>query len=261
MKLAFTKEGSGPPLVFLHGLFGQGNNWGRIRRLLADSFTIITPDLRNHGNSPHSDRMDYPAMADDVIGLIREETGGSPVYLAGHSMGGKVAMYLALQAPELVRSLIIVDIIPRSYPPHHRPIIEGMRRVDLSRVESRRDADRQLAEFVSDAATRAFLLMNLDRPDAGGYRWKLNLDALSMQYDQINGWPSEPPYGPDRTYDGEVLLIYGEHSEYVRKGDQDLLRKLFSRVRSVMIEGTGHLVHAERPEQFAETVRTFLSGT
>src|SRR6056297_2140533 len=173
--------GEGPPLLLLHGLFGSLDNLGGIARRLEDQWQIHALDERNHGSSPHSDTMDYPVMAGDVIAYM-DAQGLDKVSLLGHSMGGKVAMQVALQAPERVDKLIVADIAPVSYKPRHDAILEGLSKMDLSGVRSRQDADQQLSEFVEMPATRQFLLKNLERipqeeqtPDGSIFRWRLNL--------------------------------------------------------------------------------------
>ena len=140
-------SGQGDPLILLHGLFGSLENLGGIARRLEDGWQIHALDERNHGSSPHTDDMDYPAMAEDVIAYL-DAQGIEKASLLGHSMGGKVAMQVALKHPERVRSLIVADISPVTYKAHHDAILEGMQQMDLRGVTSRSEADARLARFV-----------------------------------------------------------------------------------------------------------------
>jgi len=149
MQLNFKKSGSGPPLVILHGLFGSADNWYSIAKDLEGSFTLYLVDQRNHGDSPHSSVWNYEVMVEDVRELLVTE-GLDSVYLMGHSMGGKTAMNFAVRYPGRVRRLIVGDIAPRYYPIHHQVILEGLNALDLSQLQSRKEADDHLAKFIPE---------------------------------------------------------------------------------------------------------------
>jgi pimeloyl-ACP methyl ester carboxylesterase len=260
---------SGPRVVFVHGLFGQGKNWTTIARGLADSHRVTLIDLPNHGHSPWTDRVDYLDMA----GMLAAELEhlGEPVTLIGHSMGGKVAMQLALRRPELLRALVVVDIAPVTYPPTggrtddpdeeaspFAAYIEAMRALDLDRLTTRDDADAALAAAVPSRMVRSFLLQSLVREGLGAdgrWRWRLNLDLLGRDLGELRGFP-EPP--PGATFDGPVLWIAGANSTYVLDEDRPHMDALFPSTRLVRIKNAGHWVHSERPEVFLETLRRFL---
>ncbi|MGY1717378.1 alpha/beta fold hydrolase [Geodermatophilus sp. SYSU D01106] len=261
---------SGPRVVFVHGLFGQGKNWTTIAKGLAGGHRVTLLDLPNHGHSPWTDRVDYVDMA----GLLADELAsyGEPVTLVGHSMGGKVAMTLALRRPELLRGLVVVDIAPVEYPltggrtddpdeeaSPFEAYIAAMRAVDLGALRTREDADRALREAVPSSMVRSFLLQSLVREGVGSgrWRWRLNLETLERDLGELRGFP-EPP--PGATFDGPVLWVAGANSHYVLPGDRDRMDALFPSTRLVKVKNAGHWVHSEQPEVFLETVRRFLDA-
>jgi pimeloyl-ACP methyl ester carboxylesterase len=264
----------GPHVVFVHGLFGQGKNWTTIAKGLADTHRVTLVDLPNHGHSPWTDRVDYLDMAELLAAEL--ERLGEPVTLVGHSMGGKVAMQLALRRPELLRALVVVDIAPVEYPlqggrtddPDEEAspfaaFIEAMRAMDLDRLASRADADEALRTAVPSRMVRSFLLQSLVREGSGdqeggtprGWRWRLNLDLLQRDLGELRGFPAPPP---GATYDGPVLWIAGANSSYVLDEDRPHMDALFPSTRLVRIKNAGHWVHSEQPEIFLTTVRLFL---
>jgi|TARA_Y100000589_G_scaffold212035_1_gene199908 esterase len=251
--------GEGKPLILLHGLFGSLENLGGIARRLQDEWQIHALDERNHGASPHTDTMDYPAMAGDVLAYM-DQQGLARAALLGHSMGGKVAMQVALMAPERVERLIVADIAPVTYQPRHDAILEGLKALDLSQVHSRQDADRLLAEFVDSVATRQFLLKNLERmprdeQTEGGptFRWRLNLPVIDACYGNL----AKAPEG-DGPYDGPVLFLKGADSAYIQDKHRDTILRLFPAAEVRVIQGTGHWLHAEKADTFAALCRRFL---
>jgi pimeloyl-ACP methyl ester carboxylesterase len=262
---------SGPRVVFVHGLFGQGKNWTTIAKGLADSHRVTLLDLPNHGHSPWTDRVDYLDMA----GLVAAELDrfGEPVTLVGHSMGGKVAMQLALRRPDLVRALVVVDIAPVEYPlaggrtddPDEEAspfgaYIAAMQAMDLTRLRRRDEADAALKAAVPSRMVRSFLLQSLVREglgDDGSWRWRLNLDLLGRDLDRLRGFP-DPPEGA--RYDGPVLWVAGANSHYVLPQDRPVMDGLFPAMRLVRIKNAGHWVHSEQPEVFLQILRRFLDG-
>jgi pimeloyl-ACP methyl ester carboxylesterase len=267
---ARTLGEAGPRVVFVHGLFGQGRNWTTIaRRLAEDGHRVTLLDLPNHGHSPWTDRVDYLDMAELVAGEI--ETHGEPVTLVGHSMGGKVAMTLALRRPELLRALVVVDIAPVEYPvsggrtddPDEEAspfgaYIAAMRQLDLDALRTRQEADEALRSAVPSRMVRSFLLQSLVREGTdGGWRWRLNLELLERDLGELRGFPP-PPEGAH--FDGPVLWIAGANSTYVLPEDRPRMDALFPATRLVRIKNAGHWVHSEQPEVFLETVRRFLTA-
>ncbi|GGE66891.1 acyl-CoA esterase [Streptosporangium jomthongense] len=253
--------GDGEPLILLHGLFGASENLGAVARQLQADYQVHALDQRNHGSSFHSDIMDYPTMAGDVLAYM-DEQGIGKASLLGHSMGGKVAMQLALQAPERVEKLIVADIAPVTYKARHDAVLEGLKQIDLASVRSRRDADRQLAEFVEIPWVRQFLLMNLERipqqeQTRGGpvYRWRLNLEAIDACYANLAAAPEG-----DAPYHGPVLFLKGADSAYIQDKHQDEIRRLFPESQLQVIEGTGHWLHAEKTDVVVGLCKQFLSA-
>jgi len=261
VKLNHRITGEGSPLILLHGLFGSLENLGGVARKLQNEWQIHALDQRNHGSSPHTDTMDYPSMAEDVVAYM-DEQGIDKACLLGHSMGGKVAMQVALQAPERVEKFIVADIAPVSYKPRHDAVLEGLKQIDLTNVRSRRDADVQMARFVEMEATRQFLLMNLERIpkqeqlDGGPvYRWRLNLEAIEACYANL----ASAPEG-DVPYKGPVLFLKGADSAYIQEKHRDEILRLFPHAQLSIIEGTGHWLHAEKTDTFVSLCRRFLEG-
>ncbi len=259
---------SGPRVVFVHGLFGQGKNWTTIAKGLAGDHRVTLVDLPNHGHSPWTDRVDYLDMAELLATEL--EHLGEPVTLVGHSMGGKVAMQLALRRPELLRALVVVDIAPVEYPlqggrtddPDEEAspfaaFIAAMRRLDLDRLTTRGDADAALRAAVPSRMVRSFLLQSLVREGSGedGWRWRLNLELLERDLGELRGFPAPPP---DAAFDGPVLWIAGANSAYVLDDDRPHMDSLFPATRLVRIKNAGHWVHSEQPDVFLETLRRFL---
>ncbi|WP_433160438.1 alpha/beta fold hydrolase [Kribbella sp. CA-247076] len=253
MKLPVTSYGdSGTPVVVMHGLFGSGRNWMTAARRLSSAHRVFAFDLRNHGTSPHTQTMSYPEMAADVRETI-ESLGVGPVALVGHSMGGKTAMLTALQHPEVVERLVVVDAAPVGYPPAFVEYARAMRTADLSNVQRRADVDAQLAGAVDSPGTRAFLLQNLILDDAGA-RWRPNLPVIEAALPAISGWPSVDGL----RYDGPTLFIYGGKSDYVQQDHRATIASYFPQVRYAEVPEAGHWVHAERLDDFLAALTPFL---
>lgn len=252
MKLYYRKLGDGPPLVILHGLLGSSDNWFTLGRRFAQEHRVFLVDLRNHGRSPHSPIFNFRAMAGDILQLLHDEALAQARVL-GHSLGGKVAMTLALEHPDVVEKLVVVDIAPRAYAPAHLPFISAMAQLDFSQIRNREQADAALAPHVPDPTIRAFLLKNLRRLDNGRYSWKVNLKALQENLEEIY-----QPVSATVPFTGPTLFVRGARSDYIREEDKKLILKLFPSARIVTISKAGHWVHAENPEEFYQVVRDFL---
>ena len=249
----------GPVVAFCHGLFGQGRNWTQIAKGLSADHRVLLLDMPNHGRSAWTETFDYVELADLVSAGLREALADDgPVALVGHSMGGKIAMCLALLHPELVERLVVVDVSPVTYPSGREFVgyIETMRGLDLAAIERREQAEEALREAVPDPTVRSFLLQNLRRTD-DGWHWQLNLDLLGDHMDSLVGWPGDAL--GEASYDGPVLWVGGADSDYV--GDQHAaeMDRRFPRNRRVMIKGAGHWVHSEQPSVFLEVLRRFLA--
>ena len=251
VKLHYDARGQGPGVVLVHGLYGSGNNFRRHANWLAEHRRVLSPDLRNHGRSPHHRDMGYPAMAADLAALLDAE-GLDQATLVGHSMGGKAAMALALTHPERVEGLVVVDIAPVAYDHDQAGILRAMDEVDLDQVASRGDADRQLREAVPEAGVRQFLLTNLERGDEG-WRWRLPLGVLADALPDILDFPEL-----GAPYTGPTLFLHGAASDYVTPRHHETIRRHFPEARIEGLEGVGHWVHAEAPEAFEAALRRFL---
>ena len=238
----------GTPLLIVHGLYGSGRNWGVIAKRLADTHHVLTPDMRNHGDSPRADCHSYPDLAEDLAEVI--DAHGGRAHVVGHSMGGKASMVLALSHPEKLASLMVADIAPVAYTHSQIQFIEAMRAVDLSRVEKRSDAVAQLAAHVPDKTLQSFFTQSLDLKDK---RWKLNLDVLAAEMPKILGFPEV-----SSSYDGPVLFLSGGQSDYVLPAHRPLIRPLFPKARFAKIPQAGHWLHADDPRGFEASVRAFL---
>ncbi|MDJ0739462.1 MAG: alpha/beta fold hydrolase [Gammaproteobacteria bacterium] len=241
------------PLLLLHGLFGSSTNWGSVARQLADHYHVIVPDLRNHGQSPHTDVHDYPSMAGDVVALL-DAHGVDSATVVGHSMGGKVAMHLALTIPQRVARLAVVDMSPVAYAHDFDNVLRGFAAVDLDAITARSDADAQMRAAVSGAGVRAFLLQNLSRVD-GNWQWRVNLDALAAAQDQITGFPDYPQ---GTVFDRPTRFIHGELSDYVRPSHHVAIERLFPNASLCRVDGAGHWVYADRAQGFMSCLQALL---
>lgn len=254
MKLNHSVAGQdeGLPILLVHGLFGQGRNLGAIARRLSEKRRVILVDQRNHGDSPHDPDHSYAAMADDLAGVI--ETYGGRVDLAGHSMGGKAAMQLALTRPELIRKLVVMDIAPVTYAHSQSHLIDAMEAMDLHGLSRRSEADQRLSEHVHSAGLRAFLLQSLDLK-SDPPRWRLNLPVLRDWMDRTTGWPEGLPKA---AFDGPALFMAGAESDYVDDAGEAAIRDYFPQARLLRIKHAGHWMHADAPEAVAETLAAFM---
>jgi pimeloyl-ACP methyl ester carboxylesterase len=254
MKLFYREEGGdGPNLIILHGLFGSSDNWLPQARMLADVSHVYLVDLRNHGQSPHSNEFNYDVMADDVAEFIEAQGISSPLLL-GHSMGGKTAMTLALRNPDLPSGIIVVDVAPRQYPNQHDKIVEGLLAMPLSELKSRQDADEALSPYEPEPAVRQFLLKNLKRESSGGFSWKMNLDVISRNISEV-----ARAVGNGSTFPGPALFLRGARSPYIADGDLKGIRRLFPAAKLETFD-TGHWIQAEKPRELVDRVKSFLAG-
>lgn len=254
MQLFHESCGAGPPLIILHGLLGSGENWRSTARWLAGRYRVFTLDLRNHGRSPHQERMDYPAMADDLREFMEQHSLVRAILL-GHSMGGKVAMRFSLTWPELVEKLVVVDIAPRPYGDRHGQLLGVLTALEPGRFMERGEIDRALASAIPDQALRLFLLKNLVRNGEGGFGWRINLESIVRHRDAIDGWPET-----GRNCTAPTLVVGGEQSDYLRDRDLELIRCYFPASRLVTIAQAGHWPQVEAAAMFRETLRGFLSA-
>jgi esterase len=263
MKLFFREAGQGQPLIILHGLFGSSDNWYSLSKIFATKFRVFTIDQRNHGQSPHSDDHSYKLLTEDLEEFINDQKLEKPIIL-GHSMGGKVAMNFAIKDPSKTGKLIVVDIMPKSYPLHHDHILSGMKSLDLTNIKSRGEAEAILAPKIPKIDERQFIMKNLARspsrsaPAEQGdeqqhFEWKINLDSLDKNIEKMG-----EPLQYEGQYTGPTLFIKGGKSWYYKDGDEATVAKYFPNAQWVTLD-TGHWVQAEKPKEFEETVLNWLS--
>jgi len=252
MRLHFKESGRGQAVILLHGLFGSSDNWHYLALKLADSFHVLAVDQRNHGQSPHSDEMDYRLMAADVNKFM-DARGLASALVIGHSMGGKTAMQLALQFPERVEKLVVADMAPRPYAPAHEQIFAAQLALDLEIFSSRQEIEDALAPAIPNLILRRFLLKNLGRDAAGQFFWKINLRGLADNYGKLR----EAIAGP-APFRKPTLFIRGGKSDYIRPEDEPLIRQLFPRSEIHTVADASHWVHADKPEEFGRLVLDFL---
>lgn len=251
MKLNYKAFGEGKPLIILHGVFGSLDNWLTVGKTLAEKFKVYLLDLRNHGDSFQDSDFTYDAMSKDLVNFIKENKIVGPVII-GHSMGGKVAMKFAVNNPDLFDKLIVVDIAPRSYPPHHQQILKGLESIDLKTLKSRKDADDKLSEYIPEIGVRQFLLKNLTR-DEGSFRWKINLPTISQKIENVGEGLED-----NLVSDKPTLFIRGEKSDYIKNSDNISIKAIFPNSEIKTVKNAGHWVHAENPEAVIELIIDFV---
>src|ERR1051326_574313 len=253
MKLFSRKYGSGQPLIILHGLFGQSDNWNTLAKQFAENgLEVYTVDLRNHGLSPWSEEWKYKVMGEDINEFIEEKDLQDTVVI-GHSLGGKVAMRFALDHPGKLAKLIVVDIAPKQYPTGPNAVIEGLNSVDLSKINSRKEAEEQLVKYIPEAPVRQFLLKNLYWKEEGRLAWRFNLDVITDNFEEVNREISGGPVNVP------AVFIRGTLTGYVQDEDLPAIKKLFPNAGLVTIDGAGHWIHADKPKEFYEAVMKILS--
>ncbi len=265
MRLHFRDLGSSNgyghlPIVILHGLFGSGDNWLTFAGRLSERYRVVLPDLPNHGESPHTDRFSYSYMAELIAGFL-SDNDLSPCILTGHSMGGKIAMAVALEYGSRVERVCLVDIAPTADSARHSEMLKAMDEVAKARVRSRREVDRILEQRVSSLRERQFLQKSLVEGEDGAYRWKLNLSLIQSSYAQMLSWPyNGHSQGVSYHYDGPAYFVAGSRSGYVKPEHLVLIQRFFPHARLVTVPDAGHWVHAEQPEAFETAFSEFLAA-
>ena len=241
--------------MILHGLFGMGRNWATIAKALSETYRVLTLDLRNHGASPWDDAMDYPLMAGDVAKLI-ETQFASPVAVIGHSMGGKAAMALACERPNLVERLCVVDIAPVPYEHTFAAHLDAMADMNTKALTRRTDAEAIIANAIDDRPTAQFLSRHLKRADDGhGLEWQINVAAIAANMDDIIDFPTSQA---NQAYEAPTLFLLGGTSNYVQSSHMGEIERLFPNAKTEVIPGAGHWLHAEKPAEVTAALRTFL---
>ncbi len=252
MDLNYKVFGEGEPIIILHGLFGMLDNWQSIGRKLAEHYMVFLIDQRNHGKSPNLPDISYPLMAQDLAEFM-EKHWIHQAHIIGHSMGGKTAMQFALEHPNMVQKLLIIDIATKAYQGNHQEIFDALFSLDLQQIANRKQADNQLLENVKDFGVRQFLLKNLSRTKEGHYRWKFNLDVLHNNYDNILG-----EVKGDFPFENPTLFIRGSRSNYIEDSDFEDIKHWFPEADIETVYNVGHWVHAEAPEELLKLITSFL---
>ena len=252
MELNYKSFGQGQPIIIMHGMFGMLDNWQLIAKKLSEEYLVYLVDLRNHGRSPHSTEFGYDVMADDLLEFM-QNNWLHHAYIIGHSMGGKVAMKFALDNPDMVDKLIVVDIAPKAYKGNHEPIIDALMGLDLSKINSRTEAEAYLRTKIDEESTVQFILKNLSREKDGSYNWKMNLPVIVEHYREILGHKET-----DEQYEGPTLFVKGEQSSYILTEEFPDYLHNFPNAKLSVVPNAGHWVHAENPEEFSRQVFDFL---
>lgn len=255
MKLFYRKAGEGLPLIILHGLFGSSDNWNSLAKYFSQFFTVYSVDLRNHGQSPHSELWNYSIMAEDVIELCKDENL-KKVNIIGHSMGGKVAIETAALNCDIILNLLVVDISVKYYPPHHQNIFEALHAVDPPTCLSRKDAEERIRTVLNDESTIQFLLKNLYWNN-DKLSWRMNVEVIEnniLEVGKQSTLLSEECRKKFKTY-----FIKGEKSNYIKEEETGIIHEYFPNAQIHSISGAGHWVQAEKPKEFAELVMQLLN--
>jgi esterase len=251
MNLHFRKIGEGPAVVFLHGVFGSSDNLFTVSKQIAEAgYTVYTPDARNHGMSPRSEVFDYEHMAQDLNDFLENESIIKPVIM-GHSMGGKTVLQFSQHFDNYAK-LIIVDIAPKFYPTHHDHIINGLRAIDLNKIESRKDAEEIFGNYVSDFGEKQFILKNLYRTPEGGFDWRINVPVISKNIYLIG-----EEITLEKTIGVPTLILRGGQSSYVTEEDLQEIKNKYPLANLKTLKEANHWVHATAPVAFVDTVLQF----
>jgi len=252
LQLYSSRIGTGPDVVLLHGLFGMGGNLGALARALQGSFCVHSLDLPNHGRSDWMENMSIDSLAAAVQAWLRRE-GIVEASLVGHSLGGKVAMRLALDDPQQVARLVVADIAPVAYPAHHDEVFAALAAVAELAPSSRRAAETCMAQFIDEPGVRQFLSLSLKRDADGAYRWRFNLEGLQRNYAAVR-----EELLAEQAFSKPVLFVKGELSDYIQPQHRATIESLFPHAQLKMLPGCGHWLHAEQPRLFNAVVQRFL---
>jgi len=262
MKLNYSRQSgddllegqeNSPAVILIHGMFGSLSNLGVLARSLTADYQVISVDLRNHGDSPHESLMDLPSMAADIVELMGD-LGLANATLIGHSLGGKVSMQVALNNPDRVSELVVIDIAPVTYDSRQDAALDALNLLAENHITSRRDADSLISKHIIEAPVRAFLLKNLARNPEGEFRLKLNLASINQNYaSTLVSAPTGQAYG------GPTLFLKGEHSAYIQEKHRPVMQQLFPHSQVEVVADTAHWLHAEKPEAVNALIRAFIA--
>lgn len=247
--------GQGSPLLILHGFLGMSDNWKTLgTEFSKNGYQVHLIDQRNHGKSFHSPHFNYELLSQDVVHYMQQHQLKVACVL-GHSMGGKTAMQLATSHPQLVTKLVVVDIAPKHYPPHHQNILEALNHLDFNHISSRQEADNVLLQYLSNKALRQFLLKNLYWIQPGRLGFRLNLEVLADAMEAIG-----KNISPRAGYEGPTLFLRGDCSDYITPSDIANIKNHFSQAVVETIDHAGHWLHVENSKQCLEKTLRFLNS-
>jgi len=256
MQLNYKKIGeTGKPLVILHGVFGFLDNWLTIGKTISEQgFIVYLVDQRHHGRSPHDGSLDFPTLAADLKEFLSQQNLNNPILL-GHSMGGKTVMEYAVNNPDTLEKLVVVDIAPKQYPIHHTKLLKGLNALPVEEIETRQQADDFLSTYEPILAVRQFLLKNLYRKEEGGFDWRFNLPVLTSDMGKVGA-----EITASKPVETSTLFIRGAKSDYILDEDWDNILKIFPNAQLNTIENAGHWVQAEQPKVFVEHLLNYLNS-
>jgi len=252
MKLWSQVLGEGPDLIIMHGLFGMSDNWQSLAKKWASDFRVHLLDMRNHGRSPHSDEFSYELMAEDLLEYLKDQDLRQANIL-GHSMGGKVAMLFSVFHPEKVKALIVADIGPQAYEPHHEEVLEALEGLDLSKISSRNEATEEFGPKL-DLGVQQFLLKSLYWESKEKLAWRFNLPVIAREIVKVGD-----SLAPNAFFDGPTLFLRGGESWYIRQKDFNKIYEHFPQAEIETVEGAGHWLHAQKPQEVHDLVKDFLA--
>jgi len=268
MKLFYRKFGEGVPIVILHGLYGSSDNWVTIGRALSEEYEVWLVDLRNHGKSPHSPEHNYDVMQSDLKEFIDGNQINKTI-LIGHSMGGKVVMQFAVNNPERISHLIVLDISPKSYlfslniesdTLNHKNIMESMLEVNFGGIKHRNELDDLLSKKIRSNRIRQFILKNVKRKEDKSFGWRLNIQALYNNLEKIlDGFSVSGQSFGDEITGFSILFVKGGNSEYITEDDKGRIQDIFPYAEFKTIQNAGHWLHAEQPDDLLKTIKNFIN--
>lgn len=243
--------GQGDPIVILHGLFGMLDNWQTVAKKLAEDYMVILVDQRDHGKSKHTEEFNYQVLAEDLREFL-EENWIHTCHIIGHSMGGKTAIQFSVLNSGMIEKMIIVDIGPKAYKPGHETIFKALLEVPIDKVQSRQEVETIISKYIEDSGVRLFLMKNLQRKKEGGFRWKMNLQLLYKEYNNILA-----KINTTEPVDVDSLFIYGSKSHYILPSEIDSIKKIFPQAKFSEVDA-GHWIHAEKPDELITLITEYL---
>ncbi len=253
MKLHSIIIGEGQPFIILHGFLGMSDNWKTLGKKYSEvGYQVHLIDQRNHGRSPHSDDFSYQHMSDDLLEYCNDHNLEN-IVLLGHSMGGKTAMEFSCTYAEKLSKLIVADIAPKYYPLHHQDILDSLSALDFESIQSRKEAETTLGEYIKDPGTKLFLLKNLYRKEGSTFGLRINLEVLTKRVEEIG-----KALENNKTFGLPTLFLRGEKSNYIKDADFQLIKNHFPFAEIMTVSKGGHWLHAENPKEFYDKSIHFI---